>query len=441
MAEFFFSFTIEDYVPPFLRNRSPADFSIGIDPTTAISVDLLDDGTVEPSSIFVYVMGDLAYDGGTGLFIAPFSGSMSPTVVDGYNGYHLSLSSSTNLPGSTWITTRVVAKDAVDLVLDETWQFYTSTTLMGLEYGPYEITLDATFSSPMLLSTLLDASSYRLSNGAYVRYVEPIPASNLTPTSVRLWVEGLQNDTAFVLTVLSPPVMDASGTPLALYGRAVTFAPFQSLAFFSNTTGLVRSWRESRLMLKDSQRAYLVGIRGLDAFDITNSIGRSIRWSQVLDAYGAVAACLSGESDYTFSDVAPPFLGGRSPAPSATGVSKNTHIYLSVADETTSVEVTQLTIYLRNAGIPTGEKRIFSGANGWESPEVCGGLISVQRQTLNIHLIPKQPFNDGPVTVSITAVDLVGNLLSTSYTFTVGGGPVVEGGFGYEAFGVDPFGI
>jgi hypothetical protein len=291
----------------------------------------------------------------------------------------------------------------------------------------------------MLFSSLLDASLYQFSGGVYARNVEPLPLGDSSPTGVRLWVEHFQGENSFTLTV-SPLVRDAYGDVLAPEGRTAQVTPFQSLAFLSNTTGLVRSWRESRLVLKDSQRVYLVGARGLDAFDITNSIGRSVRWSQVLDSYGAVAACLSG-TDFTFSDIVPPFLGGRSPASGATGVSKNTHIYLSVADETTSVEVTQLTIYLRNAGIPTGEKRVFSGANGWESPEVCGGLISVQRQTLNIHLIPKQLFGDGFVTVLVTAVDLAGNLLSTSYTFTVGGGPVVEGGFGDEAFGTDPFGI
>jgi len=313
--------------------------------------------------------------------------------------------------------------------------------LMRLELGPYEITLDAWFSAPMLLSTLLDASCYTLSNGAYVRYVESLPIGSSAPTGVRLWVEGFSGIEPFILTISSPPVMDFTGSPLASEGLTASILPFQSLAFFSNTNALVRSWHDSKLILKDSQRAYLAGVRGLDTFYIAPSLGRSSRWSQVLDAYGIVAVCLSGTADYVFSDTEPPFLAGRSPAPGATGVSQNARIYLMVADESTSVEIVQLAIYLRNTNMPEGEKRVFSGIGGWEVPDVCGGLIFVNRQVLVIQLFPKRSFADGPVTVSVIASDIAGNVLDTSYTFTVGGGIVVEGGFGEAFFGIDAFGI
>jgi hypothetical protein len=319
------------------------------------------------------------------------------------------------------------------------------TTLLKLDQGPYEITLDAWFSGPMRLSSLLDASLYQFSGGAYTRYVESLPLGSLSPTGVRLWVEGFQGTDPFTLTVYSfdgyaYSVKDANGNALALDGKTAQITPFQSSAFLSNTDGLVRSWHESRIILKDSQRAYLGGVRGLDAFSTLPSFGRSRRWSQVLDAYGIAAACLSGTSDYVFSDTTPPFLAKRNPAPSATGVSQNTRVYLSVADEFTSVEVVQLIIYLHNNN-PVFNGAVFSGAIGWERPSICGGLISMERQVLDIQLIPKQPFFYGPVTVSVVATDIAGNLLSTSYSFIVGGGPVILGGFGTESFGVGPFGI
>lgn len=427
-------------IAPFLRNRDPVDLAAGVSSTVAISVDVLDsDAAVAPSSILVYIMGTLAYDGTMG-FIAPFSGVVSSTNIDGYDGYHIFVFSATPFPISSWISARVYAEDTTALSIDETWQFYTAGKLVSLEQGSYEITMDAIFSGPMLLSTLLDASLYNLSGGAYVRYVEALPIGSAVPTGVRLWTEGFRGSDSFTLTVSSPPILDATGSQLASDGRTATISPFQSTAYFSNTVGRVRSWHESSIILKDSQRAYLAGIRGLDVFDIHHSIGTAIRWSQILDAYGLAAMCLSGSQDYVFSDSAPPFLAGRSPSAGATGIAQNTHVYFSIVDEDTTVEIPQIAIYLRNTAIPALKERVFSGANGWEHPDVCGGLITVEPQILNVHLIPKQLFNEGPVTVTVVATDLLGNLLSTSYSFTIGG-LVVEVGFGTEAFGTDPFGV
>lgn len=423
--------------PPFLRNRTPAPFQTGLSLSPEISVDILDDIGVVAASIDAYVDGALAYEGATGSFVSPFDGSVTPTVVDGYGGYHIAFSSSVPFAPSIAKTVRIIARDVESYQLDESWLFRTAGKILGLEQGPYEITLDATFSGPMLLSSLLDASLYQFSGGAYARNIEPLPDSS-APTGVRLWVEGFQGPGPFSLTV-SPLVRDAYGDALASDGRTVQASPFQSTALFSNTDGLVRSWHESRVILKDGQRAYLGGTRGLDAFGILPSINRSSRWAQILDSYGVVAACLSGQ-DYTFADTEPPFLADRHPAPGETGVSPYATIRFSVADKLTAVEIVQLAVYVRNTSISPSNELVFSGAYGWANPSVCGGLITIGRQLVDIQLYPKRPLDVGPVVVTVLAADLAGNSMVSSYAFTVGGGPVVFGGFGSGSFGEDPFG-
>jgi hypothetical protein len=311
-----------------------------------------------------------------------------------------------------------------------------TTSLLNVTQGPFETTLDALFSGPMLLSSLLDASRYQLSGGiAYVYEVEPLFFGNVLPTGVRLWVEGFQGEESFVLTV-SGLLRDAAGDVLPPNGRVSSpIYPFQSTAHLSNTDGLVRSWHESKLIFKDSQRAYLVSTRGLDAFDIAGGVQRPTRWAQILDAYGFVAACLSSTNDYIFTDTTPPVLGGRNPAPGATGISPNTSILLTIADRFTSIGITQIAIYLRNSGsILPDQELVFSGVSGWTFPQVCGGRIAVERQMLNIQLFPIQPLVNGPVIVSVFATDLKGNVLNTSYTFYIGSSPVID------SFGEGPFG-
>jgi hypothetical protein len=315
--------------------------------------------------------------------------------------------------------------------MDETWQFHIATTVSSLAQGPYEITLDMGFSGQMLLSSLLDASQYIMDGGAYVRFVEPLPPGSFAPTGERLWVEGFGGSGPFTVTV-SSLVRDVSGDALASDGRTAQISPFQSSAFFSNVSGLVRSWHESRLVLRDGFRAYLTDIRGMDVFDVGQNLSRPIRWSQILDAYGLGAACLLGTEDYVFNDTVPPFLTGEAPPPGATGVSQSTNIFLTVADAITAVETTALVIYVNG-------RLAFSGATGWSNG--YGGRISVGRQSLDVQLFPPPgAIVVGSNTVAVRAHDLAENLLDTSYTFDVGALPPSAGGFGEGAFGEAPFG-
>lgn len=427
MAEFVFSFTTEDYVPPFLRNRDPADAAIGVNTTAPIMFDILDDVGVVPTSISVYVGGGQAYDGYN--FLVPFTGTVVPTVVDGYDGYHFRILGP--MPNSSWVSVRVVAKDTSALTLDETWRFYTTAALVELLQGPYEITLDARFSGPMLLSSLLDASRYQFTEGAYARYIEPIPSGESLPTNIRLWVERFDGTEPITLTV-SSQVLDAYGNALADDSRTATISPFPSAALYSNAAGLVRSWHESRIILSDTKRAYLAGIRGLDVFNITNGPTDPIRWAQILDAYGVSAACLLSTADYDFEDTVAPFLTGRIPAPGASGVSITTNIRMMIADADTSVEPVAVAIYVNG-------RLAFGGTTGWMNG--YGGNVLVGHQYLSVQLFPPSGgLVVGLNTVAVMAADLAGNTLDTSYTFTVGAPLPGSGGFGEGTFGEFPFG-
>jgi len=269
-----------------------------------------------------------------------------------------------------------------------------------------------------------------MTGGAYVRLVEALPYGSAMPTSVRLWVEGFQGNIPFTITV-SSQVKDISGNALAPDGRTAQIFPFQSSAYFSNTSGLVRSSHESEIVLRDSMRIYLANSRGMDVFDIGQGLMRPIKWSQILDAYGLGAACVFGTDDYVFSDTIPPFLMYETPSPGATGIPQNTNISLTVLDEATTVETTALAIH-------SNGQLAFSGNSGWLGG--CGGQITVVRQGLNVELYPPSgAIVSGLNTVAVRAYDLAENLLDTSYTFTVDA-PIPTFGFGGGPFGEIPFG-
>jgi len=416
-------------VPLFLDNQIPFPTQTGVSVFANMSMDILDDG-VEPSSISLYVNGQKVYDGLFG-FVLPYSGSVEPTTVDGYSGYHVSFSSSVPFSPSSAVYLRVVAQDIYGQWLDETWWFRTQTKLLSLQQGPYEITLDALFSGPMSFSSMSDASLFAFSNGAYVKYTEQI--SN-DPTKIRLWMEGFQGTEPFVLTA-SP--LDSYGDSLAPEGNSATIVPFQSSAMFSNTTGLVCSWHESSQIRRDTERIYLSGTRGLDI--IGARVGTTVsKWSQILDSYGISSFCLSG-SAYVFSGTDLPFLSHRSPAPGEINVLPTTNIRFWVESASNAIQIRSLVVRLRNSSIPTLYEIVFSGTLGWTYPGVCGGSIVVYKNALDIELFPRQALDNGTATVIIQVADMLGNTLYSSYSFSIGPEPDVFG-FGEISFGIDPFG-
>jgi hypothetical protein len=401
--------------PPFLDNQIPAPSATNVLINSQVLFDVLDDSEgIDLSTLVISIEGNLAWSGGT--FQAPFSGPPpSPIVVDGYDGYHLEISHSVNFPYNSFIDVHVVVEDFNGDLLDTTYIFLTvpnpPVSLLSLTQGPYEITLDVEFSGPMLLSSLTDASSFVFSNGAFVRYVEPLPLRSLVPTGVRLWVEKFIGDSLFTLTIASPPVLDTFGNTLDPIGRSATISPFQSSAVFSNTNGLIRSWHESHLITYDTQRIYLSSIRGLDVFDARSGFSTSNRWAQILDSYGISALCLTSSGDgYDFSDGISPQVFNQLPLPNSIVLSPDV-ISFSIVDSITSVEITSLAVYINSI-------LVFSGITGWENN--WGGKILVHPQQLDIELYPPVVFSSGTlISVHILANDLLGNLTNIIYTFTI----------------------
>lgn len=108
-----YSFRIEDYEVPLLANRSPAPGATDVDEETLIVLDVYDVGSgVDPSTVTISVDGDLAYD--SGAFVSPFDGGSSSfvaTMVDGYDGYRVTIDKTGQYPSGEEITIIVDALD------------------------------------------------------------------------------------------------------------------------------------------------------------------------------------------------------------------------------------------------------------------------------------------------------------------------------------------
>ena len=397
--------TIGDSQAPFLRNRNPGVDVGGVGATQSFAFDVLDDYSgVAPLSLYFFVNGAPAYVGPTRSWVAPFDGYVGRVEdVDGYDGYHVRIDHAA-FPASSRVDLRVVARDGQGNVLDETYGFWIAPAIVSVAVDPYETTLRILFSGVMDPAPMFDASAFALSGGAYVRKVE-LPASD----QVLLWVERFQGSGPFELT-LSDSIADIHGGALA-GDKTRSVEVFQSDALFSNTDGLVRSWRVSRLVARDAQRIYLAGQRGLDVLDVRYGITRASRWSQILDSYGISAMCLAGDG-YDFSESDPPVLSDQDPAPGSIVPAPDV-IRLSVVDRITSVETVSLAVYV-------GSRLVFSGGNGgWLNG--WGGQVSVSPHRLDVELYPPTgEFSSGEaVSVRVMATDLLGNAVDRIYQFTI----------------------
>jgi hypothetical protein len=366
----------------------------GIRSDSSCLFDILDSYDLLPGTFEFYVNGSQAYGGNA--WIAPYDGYVGRVSIDGYDGYHVRIDRPT-LPASSRVDIRVVAADSQAGLLDQTYGFWIAPTAFSPVVDPYEITLRLVFSGAMDPVTILDASLFRISGGAYARKVDILSQSEL-----RLWVEGLTGEEPFTMTV-SSLVADIHGGHPA--GDIVLPVPvFQSDALFP-----LRSWHVSQVALQDAQRAYFAGYRGVDVLDIRFGMAASNRWAQVLDAYGVVAMCLSGDG-YDFSVGVPPILADLDPPPYAVGVPTGTGIRFSVVGETTSVEMSSLAIYVDTV-------LAFGGIGGWVGN--WGGQITVRHQGFDVELLPPEPFApDSRVVVRVVVSDLLGTSSDTTYSFT-----------------------
>jgi len=436
MAEITFSFTTEDYEAPFLQNQSPADGTAGITTSTVISVDILDDGTIDLSSVDAYVNGLKVFEG-PGTFISPFNGPQSAivaTFTDGYNGYNLKLDNAGGLDPSETYEIRVVARDMAGNAMDEDFSFITTTHIESVTLGPYEITLDITFGAEMdgLNSALTIPANYVFDNGAYARYVEAIDDETV-PTVVRLWVEQLYGTENFTLTI-SDDVKDSNNESLLSPYNSTTVSPLQSSASYGNYNGKVRTWRESNLIEADDERVYLAGSKGIDILHKEEG-ENSFRWAQIFSEYDIKSMFVAHfGTDHSFTDTTPPSFSYRDPFPGTTvSESAGAVINFKLFDSDTAVEITSIIVYIN-------EVLAFSGSSGGWKNNFYGYIVVNEYKTIDVTIQPPTPFSQGEdVEVRVLAQDLLGNEFDASYTYTIGV-TALGAGFGGSKFGVSSFG-
>ena len=118
---------ILDPDPPEIRNESPLRNTKQIPRNTNISFGLIDtENLVLPLSVDVFIEGNLAYDGATSTFMAPYNGTSSSfvaDVIDGYNGYTVTIDKTVDYTSFKLVSVRVVVSDSVGNPLDETYTF------------------------------------------------------------------------------------------------------------------------------------------------------------------------------------------------------------------------------------------------------------------------------------------------------------------------------
>lgn len=420
------SFTIADYVPPWLRNPSPTS---GASRETLVSVDILDDASgVDPASLNAYVDGDSAFVGPS-TFVNPYNGTSSainPTIVDGYSGYHLVIDYINKYPSGSSHVVRITGADAYGNAFDESFTFgiTTITSIIGLSPYLYEITLDLTFDTPMLVDDdLRNPANYHFNNGMYARKVEV-----LDDFRVRLWVELFYGRDDFILTV-DQNVKNIDGYSIPDDSDSYGVSPFQSDATFTNYNAMVRTWHDSGIVASDTQRIYLAGTRGIDVFR-KEAATRFSRWAQIFDEYGIDSMYIANyPSDLEITDEVPPTLEDPVPPPSSFATA-DTRISFKVRDEITAVEITTLRVYIE------GVLAFSGGYGGWQGG--WSGRIEVEHHQLSVEMWKEELFDTGSIiTVRIVAQDLMGNELDTRYNFSV---VIPVGGFGGVPFGTAPFG-
>jgi len=421
-----YSFTTVDYVPPFLRNRNPDSGETGVLQNVNIEFDLLDDSAVHLSTVDAYVDGVLAYEHGVG-FLSGFDGpgsAVTTTVVDGYDGYHFVIDPTAILPGSSFISVRVSARDGASNHLDETYTFRTAPGINDIQVDPFEITLLVTFSEPMT-GDLDNPANYMFSDGMYARLAEVVDPSQRD--QVRLWVELFEGDGPFDVAVSG--ITDSYGGALPS-GTLFNLTRTPSEANISHVNGRVRTWHDSLAVAQDDARVYLAGTKGVDIVDKTAGTLPPARWAQIFDDYAVGTLFLAHFGDtHLFQDLQEPFLENRTPAPSGSAAPGDT-IFFSISDEDTAVEIVSVAVYLNSV-------LAFQGA---DSGFVNGhsGQITVGYKTLNFQLNPPSPFVAGTTaSVRVVATDLKGNTVDETWSFSV---LAAMGGFGTSGFGTAPFG-
>jgi hypothetical protein len=394
-----------------MNNKSPENTG-GTDFSSDIGFDILGIRPLKPETLQVYLDGSLIFQG-PNTFLPPFNGASSsiiPILSGGYEGFGVVLGNTENLnPDTAYLV--VVNCEDIDgetFTIDNTFSFTTENIIESVGMGPYEITIDVTFSGNMSpLEEIQSSANYIFNNGAYARKVDLLESLGDSAKKIRLWVELLYGYDSFTLR-LNPKLLDQQGYPIV---RDFVIEPFHSTANISNYNGRVRTWRESEFVQADSQRIYLAGLKGIDVFRKQTKVN-PVRWAQIFDGCGISAMFVANYGgDYVFSDIVPPYLKDQVPLPGGTAHVTDP-ICFSIADLTTAVEIPSVLTYVNNL-------LVFKGSvGGWYNG--FSGNISIGFKKLEFRVVVPvgMILPDTTVSVRVIATDLLGNMLDTTYTFT-----------------------
>lgn len=285
---------------------------------------------------------------------------------------------------------------------------------------PYEETIKIVFTNDLNTnSALMSCANYVLSNGAYVYNIELLDTN-----IIRLWTKLLWGHPTFRLTINN--ITNAGGDPLN-----INYADFNidtSTANIGSYNGQIATWRSSNFVAKDSQRVYLAGGRGIDVF-YRNSLTNLTRWAQIFDGYNITALSIANfGGDLEITDTAIPYLLNQNPSPDEVLLATTNTILLSIADADSSVDLTSVIISVNDSAM-------FNGTSGgWADGYTS--VVTVHPQQLDFIIVCPYFGMDTQNIIRVVAADLMGNTLTTSYVFYI----LTAGGFGFEMFGLDPFG-
>lgn len=407
----------------YIKNNFPISSGTQLD--TNIGFDILSNTVLKSSTLKIYLDSILISEYETSY--SPFNGpgfSLLPISADGYDGYTLFLDNIGQISAGTH-NVSIYCDNNYGTTSYFTYQFFTITTPLLLEMGPFEITLDLTFSNDMFQNEeLTNSANYTLSNGAYVRKVDILDIDQ-----VRLWVEHFYGNSSFSLSVSN--LTDSYGG--IVLDQSISISPFYSSASISNYNGLIRTWRDDYFVTNDSQRIYLAGVKGIDVFSRRSNGFADKYWGQVFDDYGIDAMFVANfPNDVVFTDSQPPYLSYMNPS-SGDIVSGDSHILFVIKDDGTAVDLTSITVYLNSVLVFNG------GLNGGWGENFSGNIV-FGYQTVGFDIWANWAGLLGETTdveMRITASDLLGNVLNFIYSFEIINS---SAGYGFIYFGIDAFG-
>jgi hypothetical protein len=344
-----YSFTAQEGDPPYLQNEDPEDLDTGVLKDKVLTFEVVDDiSGVDLTTVMVYVEGNLAYNGSTDTFNAPYDGGSSAhSVVTGPpSGYHFDIQKTSDWDSYSSVSVRVVAEDSAANELDTTYSF-----------------------------TIEDWAGPTFANNS------PTGTGVSKSTSVSVDI----NDVGGVGVDNTTIDVDIDST------NAVIDGVFQ--AGFSGT------------IVANGSNGYTVTVDKDTDYDSLDTISVDV-YAEDLSANSGTF-----NWSFEIEDYLGPLVGPTSPTQDQTGVALDSNIEFTLIDESGTV-LSTLVIEVDITGTGTSYETAYTGEafqSGWDGPE---SAIVIPESTKLIQVTIDPVLNlpaDTLIYVRVTAQDLFGN--------------------------------